>query len=176
MNRHLLDRGLTYFLITTVIATVGALFYTIDHPVEEKFTECGILGLERKASGYPVEFVLQGNRVTQVGYEDDGDYIRMVKENYGKVIVQVNNHEQQDAEYHLEVRIEGTKTIMWLDSVEKDDSGQFLLKQGEKWEKQIGFAPQAPGEKVKVEFVLYKDGQSYFTEPPYLWVNVKLAP
>jgi uncharacterized membrane protein len=173
VNRRLLDRILTYFLIVTVIVTVGALLYVIDHPVEEKFTECGILGPEGKAAGYPVEFLLSGNKVVQVGYEGDGGYIRIVKENYGRVIVQIVNREQRDVNYRLEVWINGEKAKLWLSGLEKDDTGLLALKQGEKWEQVIGFAPQSTSDKEKVEFVLYKDGQPYFPEPPRLWVSVK---
>ena len=43
----------------------------------------------------------------------------------------------------------------------------------EKWEHEIGFAPQHTGYAQEAGFVLYKDGESYFEEPPHLWVDVK---
>ena len=171
-NRRL-DRALSYFLIAMAVITVGALFYVIDHPVAEKFTECGLLGPDGKAAGYPVEFFLQGATVVRVGYEMEGGYIRTVTENYGRVIVQVINREQQDTNYRLEVWINGQKSRLWLDDIIQDDTGVFLLKQGEKWEHTIGFAPPSATGKTLIEFVLYKEEQPYFTEPPRLWVNAR---
>ncbi len=173
MDRRRLNRGLTYFLIAIVIITVAALFYVINHPVQEKFTECGILGPEGKAAGYPVEFLMDANKVVHVGYEDETGYIRTVQENYARVIIQVVNHEQQGVSYRLEVWINGKKIKLWMNGLEKNDTGLFSLQQGEKWEQVIGFAPQSTGDREKVEFILYKDGQPYFSEPPYLWVSVK---
>jgi hypothetical protein len=56
---------------------------------------------------------------------------------------------------------------------EDRDEINIELENGEKWEQEAGFVPQKAGEKQKVELVLYKDGDPFFEEPPYLWIDVE---
>ena len=164
-----LDRALSVILVVAILAAVGTLGYVIATPkVGEKFTEFYILGPEGKAENYPTEFVMSEGKVTQVSYGE-----KAKKGEMGKVIVGIVNHEQEDASYRVEVRINERKVKIWLGGTEADEVGPVALSQGEKWEHEIGFAPSQVGSNQKVEFVLYKGNETYFKDPPHLWVNVK---
>lgn len=140
-----LDKVLTVVLLCAIIAAIGTLIYVISTPkVGEKFTEFYILGEGGKAEGYPRELV-----VGETGY----------------VILGIVNHEYKPVTYTAKVLIGGE---------ENSSIGPITLKNKEKWEKKIGFTPTKPGKNIKVQFLLYKEGQS---EPePYrslhLWINV----
>ena len=172
MKRRFLDRGLTYLLIVIVVVTVGSLFYVIEHPVHEKFTECYLLGIKGKAAGYPCEFVLSGTKVISVGYEE-GDYIRKINEDKGRLILGIVNLEQEEVTYEVEVEVDGKSVQVWWEEEWRENIGPIVLANEEKWEEEIGFAPESVGDNQKVEFVLYKNGRTYFEEPPRLWVDVR---
>lgn len=172
MKQRFLDRGLTYLLIVIIVVAVGSLFYIIEHPVQEKFTECYLLGIEGKAMGYPGEFVLSGTKVISVGYEE-GDYVRNIFEDKGRLILGIVNREQEEIAYEVAVKIDGESAPVWREGEWRESIGPIILEHEEKWEEEIGFAPESVGDNQKVEFVLYKDGVPYFEEPPRLWVDVR---
>ena len=87
------------------------------------------------------------------------------------MIVGIVNHEQGEASYRVEVWIDGEKTKLWINGEDRDEIRVELENEG-KWEQKVGFVPQKAG-RQKVEFVLYKDGEPYFKEPPYLWIDVE---
>jgi uncharacterized membrane protein len=119
--------------------------------VGEKFTEFYILGPEGKAEHYPEEL--------KVGEE-------------GRVIVGIVNHEQEQASYKVEVWIGGEKAKLRIGGEDRDEI-MVELENEEEWREEVSFVPQKAGEKQKVEFVLYKDGEPYFEQPPYLWIDVE---
>ena len=167
-------RVLSIVLIVAAIAAVAALFYTIENPIEEKFTEFYLLGIEGKADGYPSEFVMDEGKVTLVGYEYSSDDIQEVSEERGRLILGVINREQENATYRIEITIDGQRARVWLDG-EWVDNIPITLAHEEKWEQEIGFTLQHIGDNQKVSFILYKDGQPYFNDPLHLWVNMKGA-
>ena len=120
------------------------LGYVIATPVAgEKFTEFYILGLQGKATDYPTEL--------KVGEE-------------GKVIVGIVNREQENVTYRVKVRIDG---------VEISETEPIILEHGDKSERIISFTPTKAGERHKVEFLLYKDGEDEpCLEPLHLWLDV----
>jgi uncharacterized membrane protein len=150
-GQSLPDKVLSVVLVVAIAGAIGTLGYAIATPkVGEKFTEFYILGPEGKAENYPTQL--------KVGEE-------------GRVIVGIVNREQQRASYRVEVWIDGEKTKLWVNGEERDDIA-VELENEEEWEQEIGFVPQKAAEKQKVEFVLYKDGEVYFEDPPHLWVDV----
>ena len=138
------DKLLSIFLIITIVGALGALGYVIATPEAGKgFTELYIVGLDDEATDYP--------DVLKVG-------------EVGEVTLVIVNHEHAAVSYAVEVRIDGVKN----NRVEA-----ILLEHGEEQEVITGFTPYRAGDSQKVEFLLYKNGdtESYF-ESVYLLVNV----
>jgi uncharacterized membrane protein len=147
------DKVLSVVLIVAIVGAIGTLGYVIATPkVGERFTEFYILGPNGKAEDYPTEL--------KVGEE-------------GWVIVGIVNHEQERANYKVEVWIDGEKAKLRIEGEDKDEIMVELENEG-KWEQEVGFVPQKAG-RQKVEFVLYKDGEPYFEEPLHLWIDVEEA-
>jgi uncharacterized membrane protein len=157
-----LDRALTIILIITIILSVAALIYVIVTPKQgEKFTEFYILGPGGKAYDYPT-IVREGNRST--------------------VIVGVVNHEYALANYTMSISLNNTP---FNNSTIKDNfrnrlpyiypikSMNLTLAHNETWEKPVSYILNHTGDRQKLEFLLYKEGN--FTGPYrdlHLWVNV----
>jgi len=145
------DKVLSVVLIVAILGAIGTLGYAIATPrVGEKFTEFYILGSGGKAEDYPTEL--------KVGEE-------------GRVIVGIVNHEQERTSYKVEVWIDGEKAKLRIEGEDRDEISVELENEG-KWEQEVGFVPQKAG-RQKVEFVLYKEGEPYFEEPLYLWIDVE---
>jgi len=138
------DKLLSIILITIITGALVALGYVIATPgAGEGFTEFYILGLDSEVVDYPLEL-----KVGEVG--------RMTA-----VIV---NHEHAATSYWIEVRIDGVKD----NQVEA-----ITLEHDEREEVIVSFTPHTAGDSQRVEFLLYKDGDTepYF-EPVYQLVNV----
>jgi uncharacterized membrane protein len=150
-GQSMANKVLSVVLVAAIAGAIGTLGYVVATPrVGEKFTEFYILGPNGKAEDYPTEL--------KVGEE-------------GKVILGIVNHEQEEVSYTVEVWIDGEKAKLWINGEDRDEIS-VELENGEEWEQEVGFVPQKAGEGQKVEFVLYKDGEPYFEEPPYLWIDV----
>jgi len=152
------EESLAYNTVSLVLAVLiavgiaGLAYGVVNTPrVGEKFTEFYILGPDGKAENYPTEL--------KVGEEGD-------------VIVGIVNHEQENTSYRVEVWIDGEQAALWINGEARYEIDAELENEG-KWEQEVGFVPQKAGEKQKVEFVLYREGEPYFKEPPYLWVDVE---
>jgi len=138
------DKALSVILVFAILGALGTVGYVIVKPkVGERFTEFYILGMEGKAVDYPKELVV-------------GEEVR--------VIVGIINHEHETVSYQVAVRI---------DEVENSEIGPVVLEHNEKWEGEISFVPEVGSENQKVEFLLYKDGETEpYLEPLRLWLNV----
>jgi len=138
------DRVLAITLVVVILGALGTLGYFIATPkVEETFTEFYILGPEGKAADYPAELKVGGE---------------------GRVIAGIVNHEGREVSYRVEVVIGSDKTT---------EVGPVMLADEQKWEGEVGFVSETPGEHQRVEFSLYKDGEvEPCLEPLYLWVDV----
>jgi uncharacterized membrane protein len=144
-GENLWDKVLAVTLVIVILGALGTLGYVIATPeVGEAFTEFYILGQEGKAANYPTEL--------KVGEE-------------ARVIVGIANHEGKEISYRVEVMIDGKKNI---------EVGPLILADEQKWEGEVGFIPETPGEDQKVEFLLFKDDAvEPCLEPLHLQVNVK---
>ncbi len=138
------DKVLSGILGLLVLATIGSIVY-VGHapPLGERFTEFYLLGVDGKAEAYPRELV--------VGEE-------------GKVIVGIVNHEYQETDYRVVVRSDGMENEV-IESV--------VLEQGEQWEQEVSFIPEKAGEKQKVEFLLFKAGDTEPYDSLLLLINVR---
>ena len=138
-------KPLSIILVIIIVAGLSALGYAAATPkVGERFTEFYIAGLAGKVSDYPKELV--------VGEK-------------GRVIAGIVNHEKAEVSYRVEVTIDGERNT---------EVGLIVLGDEQKWEERISFAPNQVGGNQKVEFWLYKNGESEpCMEPLYLWLDVK---
>ena len=130
-------------MAVVMLGALGVLCYILAAPpVGERFTEFYVLGMEGMAVDYPVKLV--------VGKE-------------GRVIMGIVNHEHEPVSYRVEVMVNGEKN---------NNVGPVLLGHEEKWEEEVGFTIETAGEKQKVEFFLYKQGQTDVYRALHLWVEV----
>ncbi|MDD2754702.1 MAG: DUF1616 domain-containing protein, partial [Methanothrix sp.] len=166
-NKGRLDKALTIILIITILLSIAALVYVIVTPKQgEKFTEFYILGPGGKAYDYPTS-VQAGNNST--------------------VIVGVVNHEYALVNYTMSIAINNTppnSTLMnntaFYDNSRNDlqliypiASMNLTLLHNETWEKPVTYVINHTGDRQKLEFLLYREGN--FTSSYrdlHLWVNV----
>ena len=143
-GQNLVDKVISVILIAVILGTAGTLGYVIATPkIGEKFTEFYILGLDGKAIDYPGEL--------EMGEQ-------------GKVLVGIINREHEAVNYRLEITING---------VSSNELGPIVLQNEGQWEQEVNFMPIQAGDNQKVEFLLYKQGQSEAYRSIHLWVNVK---
>ena len=139
-----LDKALSIVLVLSILGAIGALGYVVAAPrAGEQFTEFFVLGLEGEVEDYPREFV--------VGEE-------------GKVTLGIVNHEGQETSYYIEVTIDGVKNT---------EIGPLVLADEGKWEQEVSFVPQVAGDDQKVEFLLYKNGESEPYQTLHLFIDVR---
>jgi uncharacterized membrane protein len=166
-----LNKALTVVLAVSIIGAIGVLGYTVAAPkIGEKFSEFYILGNNGKAEAYPAVFSLNGNSVVGVQY---GDNATTYAVEMGQVTVGIINQEQQNSIYSVAVTIDGQPADINFNGNTIPRIEQVELAQGGKWEQKIGFAPSHVGDNQKVEFLLFKDGQTDPMNSLHLWVNVR---
>lgn len=140
----LLGKILSVVLVLIILSGIAALTYSVAvPPVISRFTEFYVLNSAGLADNYPQNLT--------VGEES-------------KVILGVVNQEHETASYRIEVKSSGTSNNV---------AGPLVLNQAEKWQETITFQPLAVGDKQKVEFMLYKSGQSEVYRSVYILVNVR---
>lgn len=136
--------GLSAVVITMLLVVGFRTGLLGKSRVGEAFTEFYVLGPSGKAQGYP--------RRVFVGEK-------------GTVILGVINQEGRAATYTVRIRA-GPEALRAI--------GPIALRAGQKWEERVDFTLQQPGQRVKVEFLLYMKGAA----PPlyrqlHLWVEVR---
>ena len=138
-----LDKSISAFLIACIIVAVGFTVYIIYNPPPgESFTEFYIVGPSGKAAGYPTNLTL-GER--------------------GTVILGVVNHEYQDVSYRIVSGLENNTIETINDLVLGHDAGL---------EYNYTFTPEKTGERMKLEFFLYRDGVNEMYRSLHLWLTV----
>lgn len=133
----------TAILFACLIAAIGGTIYIAVTPhVGERFTEFYILGSSGRAYDYPTNLTLGES---------------------GTVIIGIANHEYEDVSYRIVITLDN-ETIGVVDNIR--------LKHEEVWQQNYTFTPEKTGERMKLEFLLYREG----IEEPYrtlhLWVTV----
>jgi len=137
-----LRKTLSIFLGITILGAIAAIVYVITVSSPSAFTEFYILGPDGKAMDYPAQL--------KIGEE-------------GELILGINNLEQETVSYRVEIKIDG---------VAAGELEPIALEHGEKFEQMVTFTPYEPGEKQKVEFLLFKEGQTDIFESLYIWIDV----
>jgi len=140
-----LNKALSIFLIVAIAAALGSIIYMAVTPKEgEKFTEFYILSAEGKAQDYPRQ-AISGEPV--------------------EIVLGVINHEYQTASYQAKIELGG---------IEASQVNIGTLTHGQKWERKISFTPKLAGERQRVDFYIYKNGEEvpYLKEPLRLYVDV----
>jgi len=79
------------------------------------------------------------------------------------VILGVVNHEYSAVDYKVEIRV-ADKVIKSIDSIKLDHEG--------KYENPLSFSVKETGQKIKVEFLLYKKDETDRYRNLHLWVDV----
>lgn len=132
-------------VVAIVVALSGIVYFVVTPQQNEKFTEFYILGSEGKAENYPQQVILGANVDVFIG---------------------VVNHEYQPITYRVEITINGVRN-------KEVDIGTLAHQQ--KWEGEVNFVAQTPGDKQKVEFWLYKDNEAepYLQDPLRLYIDVR---
>ncbi len=133
---------LSVVLAIAVLGALGMMGYMAATPRGEKFTEFYILGSEGEAADYPKELL--------VGEE-------------GKVIIGIINNEYQNLYYYVEI---------WSAEAQIGELEPVLLLHEQKWEGEVSFVPKTAGGDQKVEFQLYKEGQTEVSQSLHLWVDI----
>ncbi|WP_346430075.1 DUF1616 domain-containing protein [Methanocella conradii] len=142
-----LDKALTIVLVISIVLSICMAAYAIMVPKQgEKFTEFYILGPDGKADNHLTRYVLGDQK---------------------PVIVGVVNHEYRNVTYDLVVSLNDSVTVTRL------YSERLALGDNQTWEKRIEVKPDRVGTNMKMEFLLYIDGNMAI---PYrechLWVTV----
>jgi uncharacterized membrane protein len=164
-----LNKILSIVLVLAILGTITVIGWTIAVPREaEAFTELYVLGHNGKMRDYPTGFVMEAGQISQVAYSSGSG---AVDAQWGEVTIVIVNHEQNTVIYSVKITIDDTPTGINYGGTIVDQLGGIELRQGEKWEQEIGFAPRHIGDGQKVEFLLLKDGKTSETSL-HLWINV----
>lgn len=93
-----------------------------------------------------------------------GDYpAELILGQEGEVILGIVNHEGREVSYEVNVYINGSPS---------GEIGPLLLTDEQKWEGEAYFTPQEAGEEQKIEFLLFRDGESEPYQSLYFFVDV----
>lgn len=144
-GQSLLDKTSTIILIVAILGAIGMLSYVLATPekTRERFTEFYLLGPEGKAEGYLKEVAVGKEATVKVG---------------------IINREHATVSYRVEITVDGMRY---------SEISPIVLRHDDKWEQEVSLLPAKLRDNHKVEFSLYKQGQSEAYRLLYLWVNVK---
>ncbi|MBI2857782.1 MAG: DUF1616 domain-containing protein [Chloroflexi bacterium] len=139
------DRALSIGLIALgLFAAVSTGLATLAPRVGERYTEFYLEGQRGSVLEYP--------RVMRVGTQ-------------ASVVVGILNQEGRAMRYRVEGWIAGAKG--------GNDWAEVLLDDGQRLEKAMSFTPPSVGDNQRVDFRLYKEGDSTPYRYLYFWLNVK---
>ncbi len=143
-------RGLPWPSIGISVATITLiLFLGVRYGVlggsrvGEPFTEFYVLGPNGKAEAYPQ---------------------RLFAGEEAHVVLGIVNREGKTASYAVQVRAAGEvlRTLR-----------PGSLEDGQKWEDRVAFSVRQPGERVRVEFLLFTNGAGAPSRSLHLWLKVR---
>ena len=79
------------------------------------------------------------------------------------MIIGIVNHEYEEVSYKILIRLDN-ETIGKIDNI--------ILSHGERWEGSYTFTPGNVGERMKLEFLLYRDDMNETYRDLHLWITV----
>ncbi|MCW3994539.1 MAG: DUF1616 domain-containing protein [Candidatus Bathyarchaeota archaeon] len=127
-----------------IVAVASFTGYLASSPkIGEQFTEFYLLGSNGKLADYPTNMTLGEN---------------------GTVTIGITNHEYQNVTY---------KVIISLDNQTLETINGIQLSHQANWTQNYTFTPDKIGERMKLEFNLYKDASIEPYRNLQLWVTVK---
>ena len=130
------------FLVFVVVAGGLTAYFASMPRIGEQFTEFYVSGPEGKIADYPVNLTLGES---------------------GTVIMGIVNHEYQEVTYNISVK---------LDNVTIAAINDIRLKNEETWQQNFTFTPEKVGEKMKLEFLLFKGSVDESYTSLQLWITV----
>ncbi len=139
------DKALALLLAVALLATVGSVGYVLAVPKQDQqFSEFYILAIDGEAEEYPGQIA--------AGQALD-------------ITLGIINHEDKTMSYRVDVVIDG--------AVDRSIASDQIANDAD-WEVNASLALGSPGENRKVEFWLYKDGETepYFEEPLFIHIDV----
>jgi uncharacterized membrane protein len=129
-------------MIVGMLVSGVFLFSFVAAPrVGDRFTEFYVLGSSGKIEDYPTNLTLGEN---------------------GTVILGVVNHEYEEVNYNVVMRLDN-ETIGTIDNIR-------LMHEGT-WGENYTFTPEKAGDKMKLEFLLFKEG----VEDPYRSLHLRIS-
>jgi uncharacterized membrane protein len=132
--------------LSVVGAAVAVAVTTLSQVPGEPYTEFYLLGPGGKAAGYP-SGVTAGEEQT--------------------VTVGIVSHEPKITTYRVEVEADGQVIAR---------AGPLVIAPLDRYEQPLGFTLEAAGDRQKVTFLLYREGQPDAYRSVYLWVDVSPPP
>ncbi|MCZ7399995.1 MAG: DUF1616 domain-containing protein [Candidatus Methanoperedens sp.] len=135
------DKILTIVLILSIMVSLFTLVYVIVTP---------------KQGEKFTEFYLLGPKGKAADYPGE-----VIPGNPINLIVGIVNHEYSDMNYTLKVQIKNNTFL----------ERKILLPHNETWEKPVSFTINNTGSNLKLEFLLYREGNVTPYRETHLWVN-----
>lgn len=138
------DKLMSFGLVSCIVVAGGLTAYIASMPrVGERFTEFYALGSGGKIADYPTNLTLGES---------------------GTVILGVVNHEYEEVAYRIFIKLEN-ETIGTINDI--------TLNHEIKWEKKYTFTPDKTGEKMKLEFFLFREDLDEPDRSLHLWITVR---
>lgn len=143
------NRALVIVLAPVILASLCTVCYAVLMPAHgDPLTGFYLLGPDGRAGGYPSSFRLGDTK---------------------PVIVGVTDHECRGMTYDLVVALyDGTNASRMYEE-------NLTLADGQTWEKKLPLTPDVAGTDMKLEFLLYADG-NYTAPYRALWLMVNVSP
>ncbi len=132
---------LTIILILSLIFSLFALVYIIVTP---------------KHGEKFTEFYLLGARGKAADYPRE-----VIPGSPINLIVGIVNHEYSDVNYTLKVQMENSTFLR----------RRIMLADNETWEQPVSFTINTTGSNLKLEFLLFREGNETAYRETYLWIN-----
>jgi len=138
------DKLIAVGFVAGIVAVGGLTAYLASSPkVGERFTEFYVLGSSGKIADYPTNLTLGES---------------------GTVILGIVNHEYENVTYRIVVKLDN-ETIATINNI--------ALGHGMKWEQNFTFTLNKTGEKMKLEFILFREGLDEPYRNLHLWITVR---
>jgi uncharacterized membrane protein len=167
------QKFLSLLVAAFILLIIGLLSYVLTSPKNgEQFSEVYILGCNGQANNYPSEFIMENNQIIRVQY---GDVNHEIFNRFGTITLGIVNHYQQNMTYSIALKINDEPAPIYYKGNVLSLLKDIEIQTSERWETEIGFAPQHIGDSQKVEIFVFKGDGSVLENSLHIWVNVRSA-